>query len=109
MNRLCELVGGKVTNGLFPHVSFTRPELSPCLAGLAERNAAGYQEALALVRLGQQRLQAQPRPDMPGFTLVDAVEIAREQRYRARLEQESRMRAAIARGEKLLPEGAGGD
>ena len=109
VNRLCELVGGKVTNGLFPHVSFTRPELSPCLAGLAERNAAGYEEALALVRLGRQRLQAQPRPDMPGFKLVDAVEIAREQRYRTRLEQESRMRAAIARGERLLPEGAGGD
>ena len=90
-------------------VSFTRPELSPCLAKLAERGGPAYEEALALIRKGKERLAAVPRADMPGFRLVSEVEIEQEQKYQAQLEQEAQMRAAIARGEKRLPGDAGGE
>ncbi|MHB8897959.1 MAG: HzsA-related protein [Thermoguttaceae bacterium] len=104
LGRLSQLVGGKITNRLFPDASFTRPELSPCLAALKASDPAKYDEALALVRRGSERLRQTPRPDMPGFQLADAKEIAREQRYQARLEQENRMRAAIVGGQRLQTE-----
>ena len=89
-------------------VSFTRPEMSPCLARIADRGGPAYREALALIREGQERLAAVPRADMPGFRLVSDVEIEQEQKYQAQLEQEAQMRAAIARGERRLPAGTGG-
>ena len=49
-----------------PMISFDRPELSPCLASL-EQDPAKHDEALAIIRQGQRRLQARPRADMPGF------------------------------------------
>lgn len=48
-------------------VNFTRPELSPCLAGLTDHNNPKYKEALSIVQAGRQTLQANPRADMPGF------------------------------------------
>jgi hypothetical protein len=89
-------------------VSFTRPELSPCLVKLAERGGPAYEEALALIREGKERLAAVPRADMPGFQLVSEVEIEQERKYQSQLEQEAAMRAAIARGERCRPDEAGG-
>jgi hypothetical protein len=102
LDRLSELVGGKVNNRLFPDASFNRPELSPCLAALRAGEPSKYQEALTLVRLGMERLRQTARPDMPGFQLADSEEVYKEERYQKRLEQENLMRAAIARGELLL-------
>jgi len=85
-------------------VDFTRPELSPCLPQRTARNDPRYQAALSMIRLGQARLAAQRRPDMPGFRLVDPVEIEQEKKYQSRLAQEARMRAAIAGGRKQLQE-----
>jgi len=81
-------------------VNFTRPELSPCLSGLPRPNDPRYREATAILRAGQTRLAADPRPDMPGFRLTDPVEIAQDKRYQSRLAQEARVRAAIIRGQK---------
>lgn len=102
LKQFSDLVGGKATNGRFDEISFTRPELSPCLSGLKEQNPAKYQEALAIIRLGKQRLDAQPRLDMPGCEMVAPVEIAQQQKYEMRLEQEAQMRAAIVGGQRLL-------
>jgi hypothetical protein len=85
-------------------VNFTRPEWSPCLASLADANDPRRTEALSILRTGGQRLAAAPRPDMPGFRLVDQVEIAQQKKYEDRLAQEARMRAAIASGQKHYPE-----
>jgi len=84
--------------------NFTRPELSPCLAAFAGRNGPRYEEVLAILRAGRQRLAAHPRPDMPGFHLTDPTEIAQEEKYQIRCAETARMRAAAARGGKQYPE-----
>jgi hypothetical protein len=74
------------------------------LAGLGGADDARYQEALAILRAGRERLVTDPRPDMPGFRMVSPVETRQEEKYQALLGQEARTRAAIARGERALPE-----
>jgi hypothetical protein len=81
-------------------VSFTRPELSPCLEQFADKNDPKYQQALDIIHAGQQMLAERPRADMPGFELVEPVEIEQEAKYQARLAIENDMRRAIAAGEK---------
>ena len=54
---------------------------------MTDRNAPSYKEALSIIRSGQERLAASRRPDMPGFRLVDAVEIEQEKKYQSRLAQ----------------------
>lgn len=112
LKRLGELTGVeqvevKLTKGdtrpLAGWCNFTRPELSPCLAGFADRTDPRYGEALAILRTGQDRLAATPRPDMPGFRLTDPVEIAQEERYQSRLEAAARIRAALVGGQKPPP------
>lgn len=71
-------------------ISFDRAELSPCLATL-EHDPAEHAEALAIIRRGQQQLQARPRADMPGFVPWerDLQRQAQVEKYRG-VEQESR-------------------
>lgn len=73
-----------------PMISFDRPELSPCLATL-EHDPAERAEALAIIRRGQQQLQARPRADMAGFVTWerDLQRQAEVEKYRG-VEQESR-------------------
>jgi hypothetical protein len=107
--RLAELTEADLSNRKQPSlVNFTRPEHSPCLARLEASSDPRYKEALSIIRAGQARLAAQPRPDMPGFQTGSPVEVQQEERYLTRLAQENRMREAIARGEKRLPGEAGG-
>jgi len=80
-------------------VSFTRPEVSPCLQKL-DPSEAKYKEALAIIQAGQQMLAERPRADMPGFELVDQIEIEQEAKYQARLQLETAMRQAIADGQR---------
>ena len=49
-----------------PMMNFTRPELSGCLTSLT-KDSQEYQEALAIIRKGQELLKKRPRADMPGF------------------------------------------
>ena len=100
LGRLMELTRINLRDRAFcAQVDFTRPEKSPCLAGL-EGDAAKYSEALAIIEAGRDLLDARPRADKPGFELTSPVEIEKERRYRARLRLEAEMRAAAARGEK---------
>jgi hypothetical protein len=100
--RLIELTGVALNKQNFSaEVSFTRPELSPCLQKLkAESSLDQHQEALDIIRQGQANLSQRPRADMPGFQLVSPVEIGQDQRYAARLEKENAMREAISSGQK---------
>jgi hypothetical protein len=105
LTRLSELTGVNLNDrGQFAQLSFTRPESSPCLATLGGPGDARYQEALAIVRAGQARLSATPRPDMPGFRNDSPVELKQDEKYQAQMAQEARMRAAIARGERARPD-----
>jgi hypothetical protein len=108
LKRLGELCGVKLQDrAQIAQVNFTRPDKSPCLAKFADRNDAKCQEALTIIRSGQQRLAAEPRLDMPGFRLVSPAEISRQERYEARRNLEAAMRAAIVRGEKAFPQASG--
>jgi hypothetical protein len=101
LKRLNELIGlNLMDRGQLTQVSFTRPASSPCLTPLGGPDDARYQEALALLRAGQSRLAAEPRPDMPGFRIEHPVERKQEEKYQAQAAQEARMRAAIASGER---------
>jgi hypothetical protein len=109
IRRLIELTGVNLNDrNLCDQVSFTRPEMSPCLERVRAENDAAYREALAIVQMGKQLLARRPRADMPGFALSSSVEIDRERLYQDRLREEEAMRSALASGRKRYPE-AGGD
>jgi len=100
LKRLGELTGMNLGDqNLSSHVSFTRPEVSRCLEKL-DGGDPKYREALDIIRAGMQMLAERPRADMPGFKLVDRIEIDQEAKYRARLQAEIEMRQAIIAGEK---------
>ena len=82
-------------------VNFTRPEWSPCLAKLDDAGPA-YQEALAIIRGGQQTLAATPRADMPGFQLVSDQDRRRQERCDALAQAELASRKAILCGGKFI-------
>lgn len=88
-----------------PQVSFDRPDLSPCLAGLPVPRDARYVEALALIRTGQERLAERPEADMPGFR-PSTLDMWRESRYQARQRIEQRNREAIRIGSRSFETGA---
>jgi len=52
-------------------VSFTRPELSPCLASFDNRDDPKCQKALSIIAAGRRTLFAHPRADMPGFVACE--------------------------------------
>jgi hypothetical protein len=66
-------------------VNFTRPHVSPCLAGFTDKADPGYVEALALIREGRRVLYETTRADMPAFVLRNPVDLAR----RLRLEKKT--------------------
>lgn len=97
--------GGRIPNPLEPAVSFSRPERSPCLNkwNTPESQAAPeYQEALALLQAGAERLKAAPREDMPGWKLTNPIEIRRNEKYNVLRERAARMQRAQSAGEKLF-------
>ncbi|NUQ65628.1 MAG: PD40 domain-containing protein [Pirellulales bacterium] len=90
VGRLSELTGIDLNHQEHAgEVSFTRPERSPCLRNLPQADPR-YAEALSILRAGRDRLAATPRPDIPGFVLVDPTEIQQENKYQTLLMQEAR-------------------
>lgn len=77
-----------------PLVSFDRPELSPCLAALREKQPDAHQEAIGIIMAGKEILEKKPDVGSPGFTL-SGMDAAREERYLARQAEETRNRDAI--------------
>ena len=102
LKRLGQLIGVNLlgentfSHSTGPHVSFDRPERSPCLARL-KKDSAAYAEALALVRAGAEALKNHPRADMPGFRPCNTDE-RRERKYLRRRRIELKNRQAIREG-----------
>lgn len=76
--------------------NFTRPEWSPCLQGLAEKNPGNYKNALAILQEGKAMLEKKPRMDMPGAALLEA-DCAKLAKYNARVDEEKNARRNLAR------------
>jgi hypothetical protein len=108
LKRLSKLVGKDVSrHNTTLRVNFTRPELSPCLAGL-KKNDPRYEQALAIIRAGRKQLAQRPRADMAGFQLA-GKEAEREAKYQRLAQAEAQARKAAAKGEKTYyarPEGS---
>jgi len=84
-------------------INFTRPELSPCLSGIADHDDPRYWEALKIIQSGKEKLTHTPRPDMPNFRLTDPTEIAQQRKYDALQKAEADARAAIIRKKQRIP------
>ena len=106
LKRLGQLVGvdffrdGHFSRSTGPHLSFDRPELSPCLARFKDKADPRYTEALAIIQAGKAMLAKRPRADMPGFVPCEA-DRRREEKYAMRRRIERRNREAIRRGRKV--------
>ena len=82
-------------------VSFTRPELSPCLAKL-DKDGPKYREAIAIIRAGRETLAGKPRADMPKFRLVSDQDRNRQDRCDLLAQAELASRKAIVEGGKFI-------
>ena len=99
LDRLGKLVGLRLNDQKqATQVSFTRPELSPCL-GRLDRSSPARAEALAIIRAGQQMLARHPRGEMPGFRLV-GIEAERQAKYEACAGHLAEMRRALVEGRR---------
>jgi hypothetical protein len=107
--RLSELTGmtlGRGNTGAElggSQISFTRPELSRCLAALKEEEGRddAYAEALSLIQIGAARLARQPRADMPGF-VPGPVDASRLEKAAALIAEHSRATKALIEGDRHL-------
>ena len=81
VQKLASLTGVNVAGDML-QASFTRPEISPCLARIPDKNDPRYKEALAILQAGKEALAKHPRPDMPGFKLDNPVEIKQQVQVR---------------------------
>ena len=61
-------------------VSFDRPEKSTCLKSL-EPGSDAWNEALAIIRTGAERMDKRPRADMPNFQMLDPIDQKQEAKY----------------------------
>jgi mono/diheme cytochrome c family protein len=78
-------------------VSFTRPELSPCLARFKDKTDPAYQEALAIIQAGKDQLARVPREDMPNCRLVGA-DAVRQEKYEKMVQSQDAGAGAPATG-----------
>jgi hypothetical protein len=104
LRRLRELTGKEIGSQKLEmegsQVSFTRPELSPCLSVFKDKNDPRYKEALAIIQAGKRMLSEKPRADMPGFKLT-VLDLKRQQKYDSLLQQERAARTAILEGRRI--------
>jgi hypothetical protein len=83
-----------------PKISFDRPEMSPCLAEFNNKEDPQYQEALALIQIGKERLAQRSRGDVSDIRPCEK-DVQREAFYQERLRIEQRNREAILEGKKV--------
>jgi hypothetical protein len=94
---LRQLAGHNSNRG--PQITFDRPDLSPCLNSFTNKTDPAFQEALAIIRAGHDRLARQPEADAPGFQPCPTDQW-REEKYLTRQKTEQRNRESIRHGEK---------
>jgi hypothetical protein len=106
LRRLSQLTGLKVGTQELEmqgsQVSFTRPELSPCLAKFEDKSDPRYKEALRIIQAGKEMLDRRPRADMRGFRLTGS-DRRRQQKYDTWARKERGARRAILEGRKEYP------
>ncbi len=81
-----------------PHISFDRPELSPCLKRVTEQEL--YKEALSIITKGKETLEKTPRCDMDGF-VPSKIDQLRLKRFDDLNTIELMYREKIRKGEKM--------
>jgi hypothetical protein len=99
VQELARLTGVNVVSDML-QASFTRPELSPCLASIRDKNDPRYKRALAILQAGKELLARHPRPDMPSFKLDNPIEIEQQAKFDRLRKADSLSRAAIVAGQK---------
>lgn len=102
-NRLSQLTGFKGRD-LDWGISFTRPELSPCLSKWktdSEKKSAEYREAVAIIEEGKAALEKTPRGEDPDTVPAPPRVAAQERKYERMRELEIKMREAILKGERM--------
>ena len=105
LNRLGELTTinfrelNKYGRTLRVQIAFERPELSPCLKNIENKNSAEYKEALAIITKGKNQLIQKPRLDMEHF-IPSEMDKKRLGKYDYRLKEEITNREAIQNKEK---------
>ncbi len=87
-------------------ISFSRPEMSPCLAKM-DKSDPKYAQALAIIRAGKALLAQRPGAEMPGFKPV-GPDVQREAKYDALAAELQRTRQAIVASQKQAPPAEGG-
>ncbi|GAB6164715.1 hypothetical protein JCM19992_07150 [Thermostilla marina] len=107
LQRLEQLTGVAVSkNPFIDQVDFTRPEKSRCLTKLepSDDPDSPYQQALALIEGGRNRLAASPRPDMtPEYQLAERERLQQQKYDRLRQIEEVMRRAAVDGRRMRLP------
>jgi len=85
-----------------PLVCFNRPEVSPILKLTGEPGSDKYKRALEIIKLGAERLKAEPREDMLGAKAkpVSEQDIFRSKRYKRDLIEEKKSLNAHLVGKK---------
>jgi len=101
IGRLAGLTGMKFDDPRM--ISFDRPQLSPCLATLAQTPDPRYTQAREIIEAGRAALLKEPGPDADGFVPCE-LDRWRDQKYAARLSAEMRSRQAIRTGQKVYDE-----
>jgi len=81
-------------------ISFDRPELSPCLAGFANKEDPNYIEALAILNSAKAALEKVPEADAPGFIPCEE-NLERNRKYEAWQKIEQHNREALSAGKKV--------
>jgi hypothetical protein len=114
LNRLAILCGYKNTfrsggsdgpTALDWAISFTRPELSPCLAKWktdSDKNSPEYKEALAIIESGKNSLAATPRGEDQNTVTIPQRDAKQQAKYDFLQNVEHQMREAIVNKEKLF-------
>lgn len=106
MRQLSELTGVDIfqlnthTRKLQAQITFDRPELSPCLDSIRATDTDKYQQAVALITKGKERLLQTPRGDIES-TIIVAERLQHQLRkYAERLKEEQAYNQSIANKEK---------
>ncbi|MDR2755395.1 MAG: hypothetical protein LBC20_06780 [Planctomycetaceae bacterium] len=87
-------------------ISFTRPELSPCLTKLL-KDSPEYKEALSIIVTGKKSLTATPRGEDPNIISIPQRDTQQQAKYDFLRNIELRMREAIVNKEKLFDKNIG--
>ncbi len=103
--RFLELTGfhprqfGEASHYPGPQVSFDRPELSPCLETIDDKDARA--EVLAILQSAKESLEDLPRADMPGFAVLHKNDEKAKAHYEKYRRSEQEVRKAIREGRKI--------